>query len=807
MDYNVQQIFNDALSALNNRNVQKAEGEFRRVIELEPSHVPALNLLTIVLMSTGRLREAELFIARAVDLNQNSDVSFYNYGLIAKQLHKPELAYEQFTKALQLNPNVTETWNNRGTVCNDLEKYEMALTDFDKALEVNQNFAEAYANKGKSLSLLKRYDESFAAYDKALSIKPNLAEAWLGCGNVFWCLERYDEAFAAYDKALSIKPDLADAWLGRGNVLTNLKRYGEAFAAYDKALSIKPDSAEAWLGCGNVFTELKRYGEAFAAYDKAVSIKPDSAEAWLGRGNVFTGLKRYDEAFAAYDRALSIKPDLKTVEGARLHSKIHLCDWTELEAETAQFLTGVREQTAAGVPFALLPLPCTAADQMRCAERYVKGFPAYSPVWLGETYSHDRIRVAYLSADFRNHHPVAQLTAGLFEYHDKSRFEITGISIGPTDDSPLRRRLENAFEHFIDANDKTDADIANLIRDREIDIAVDLMGHTQDSRLGILARRPAPIQVHYLGYAGTLGANYIDYIVADSIVVPEEHRQFFTEQVVWLPDCYLASDDRRAMMPHTPTRRECGLPEDGFVFCSFNNSYKIAPTMFRIWMRVLQATPNSVLWLRQAGPITMSNLRREAERHGVSAQRLVFAPGVAHNADHLARQRQADLFLDTLPYNAHTTASDALWAGLPVLTCLGETFAGRVAASLLKAIDLPELITLSPEEYEALAIELALNKEKLQRIREKLARNRLTTPLFDTPLYTKHLEAAYKAMHHRYQAGLPPDHIRANRADENQAQLADPIDAVQKVPDSLIGRARRRDPRGQCASDDGAGCQ
>src|SRR5262249_43643416 len=239
---------------------------------------------------------------------------------------------------------------------------------------------------------------------------------------------------------------------------------------------------------------------------------------------------------------------------------------------------------------------------------------------------------------FRNHHPVAQLTAGLFEHHDKSRFEITGISIGPADDSPLRRRLESAFEHFVDANDKTDTDIANLIRDREIDIAVDLMGHTKDSRLGILARRPAPIQVHYLGYAGTLGANYIDYIVADSIVVPDEHRQFFTEQLVWLPNCYLASDDRRAITPRTPTRRECGLPEDGFVFCSFNNSYKIAPTMFQLWMRLLQATPNSVLWLRQAGPITMTNLRREAERHGRSAPRPGFSRGGGGNPEPFGRR-------------------------------------------------------------------------------------------------------------------------------------------------------------------------
>jgi predicted O-linked N-acetylglucosamine transferase (SPINDLY family) len=326
--------------------------------------------------------------------------------------------------------------------------------------------------------------------------------------------------------------------------------------------------------------------------------------------------------------------------------------------------------------------------------------------------------------------------------------------------------LESAFEHFIDAKDKTDEDIANLIRHHEIDIAVDLMGHTQISRLGILARRPAPIQVHYIGYAGTLGTDFIDYILADSTVVPEEHRPFFTEQVVWLPDSYLVSDDRRAISPHTPMRHECGLPDDAFVFCSFNNSYKITPVIFELWMRVLRATPKSVLWLSQANAIATANLRREVERHGVSPQQLIFAPKVSDNADHLARQCQADLFLDTLPYNAHTTASDALWAGVPVLTCLGETFAGRVAASLLKAIGLPELITTSLADYEELALKLAREPSFLAAIKAKLARNRDTHPLFDTARFTRHIEAAYTTMWQRYQSGEAPTAFTTRRFDQ-----------------------------------------
>jgi protein O-GlcNAc transferase len=407
-------------------------------------------------------------------------------------------------------------------------------------------------------------------------------------------------------------------------------------------------------------------------------------------------------------------------------------------------------------PFALLALPSSAEDQLQCAQRYMKDLPAYPPVWLGETYLHDRIRVAYLSADFRNNHPVAYLTAGLFEHHDHSRFEITGISIGPTDDSLLRRRLEGAFEHFVDAKDKTEVDIANLIKNREIDILVDLMGHTLDSRLGVLARRPAPIQVHYLGYAGTTAANFIDYILADKIVIPEEHRAFFTEEVVWLPGSYLVNDNRRRVAEKMPTRAECGLPENALVYCSFNNAYKIAPSIFDIWLRLLRATTGSVLWLSELNPTAQANLRREADRCGINPQRLIFAPKVTDNADHLARQRLADLFLDTLPYNAHTTASDALWAGLPVLTCLGETFAGRVAASLLRAIGLPELITTSLDEYEALALKLANDPALLAIIKSKLSQNRETYPLFDTARFTRHIEAAYVAIWERCQRGEPP---------------------------------------------------
>jgi protein O-GlcNAc transferase len=787
------QTLNAAISALNSRDLKRAEELFRNVIKTDESHIAALNLLVVVLISMQRFYEAESFIARATLLDQQSDVSFYNYGLISKHLNKPQEALEHFSKAIALNRNVAETWNNRGAVFNDLNKYDLAIADFDDAIKINGQYSEAYANKGKSLAQLKRYDEAFVAYDKALSIKPGLVEAWLGRGNVFCDLRRYDEAFSAYDKALSIRPNLAETWLGRGNVLWNLqrhdaalaaydkalslksdlvnawvgrgnvfrdlRRYDDASAAYDKALSIKPNLEAAWLGRGNVFCDLGRYDEAFAVYDKALSIKPDLTEAWLGRANAFSNVQRYDEAFAAYDKALSIQPDLEGVEGERLHTKMHLCNWDRLDIEISDLTSSVRNGKANCAPFALLSLTDSPEDCLRCTSTWVaaKYRHALPSIWRRQGYAHDKIRIGYVSGDLHQH-ATAYLMADLFECHNRTKFTTTAFSFGPNDNSSMRQRLVASFDTFVDFRSFSDAEAARRIAEAEIDILVDLKGFTQEARTNIFAHRPAPIQVNYLGYPGTMAAPFIDYIIGDTLIFTLRESAAYSEKLVQLPHSYQPNGRTRRISDKSLERGKYGLSKDHFVFCCFNNNYKISPSVFESWTRILKMVNGSVLWLLAENQVVMANLRKEIASRGIDPARLVFANRM-ELADHLARHRLADIFVDTFPYNAHTTASDALWAGLPVVTLIGRTFAGRVASSLLNAIGLPELITHSRGEYEALAIDLALNKEKLQSIRKKLARNRLTTPLFDTPLYTAHLEAAYEAMYRRYQVGLPPQDI------------------------------------------------
>ncbi len=602
-------------------------------------------------------------------------------------------------------------------------------------------------------------EEALRCIDACLHVKPSQPDMLNNRANLLKFFKRYDEALASYDKAIALKPDYADAYYNRGATLQEIKRYDDALASYGKAIALNPAYAEAYNNMGVTLWELKRYDEALASYGKAVALNPAHAEAYNNMGTLFLGLSRYDEARDRYRQALALNPDTPYAMGDWLYAKMHLADWQGMDEGLARLAQNIEAGRRAATPFIMVATPSSETLQKQCAEMYVRDTcpPAASPLWNGERYAHDKIRIGYFSADFHSH-ATAYLMAGLLERHDRSRFEVTAFSFGSPKDDAMRDRIEKACDRFIDVSATSDPEIAALARNMEIDIAVDLKGFTQNARTGIFALRPAPVQVNYLGYPGTMGASYIDYIIADATVIPENHQRYYSEKIVTLPHSYQVNDSSRIISDSKFNRRELGLPETGFVFCCFNSHYKITPDVFAIWMRLLSAVEGSVLWLFEGHPACVANLRKEAESRGVKGERLVFAPRM-NAAEHLARHRLADLFLDTLHCNAHTTASDALWAGLPVLTCLGETFASRVAASLLNAVGLPGLIARSPQEYETLALELATHPQTLSGVRATLAQHRNAHPLFDTALFTRHLENAYATMWERSQAGLKPDHI------------------------------------------------
>lgn len=626
---------------------------------------------------------------------------------------------------------------------------------FGRAIARDASRPAPHSNLGIALVRLQRVDEALAAFDRALQIKPDYADAWNNRGNALRLAQRLPEAIADFSRALALVPAHLGARLNRANTLREQQRLDEALADFDHVLAQSPDQVEAIVGRGITLQRLKRPADALANYDHALRLRPGMHAIQNNRGAALRDLKRYDEAAAAFAALAQALPDYEAVASNRLHSQLYACDWRDYDALVDAVVADVAAGRPADVPFSFLAISDSPAAQLACARSYVaRRYPAQPAAAFAAPRSDGRIRIAYLSADFHEH-ATAYLMAGLFEQHDRARFETFAVSFGPDSRDPMRQRLQQAFEHFIDVSALSDADVARTLRELGIDIAIDLKGFTADNRAGILALRPAPLQVSYLGYPGTMGAPYIDYLIADPHVVPPDHDRFYQEAVIRLPDCYQVNDERREIAARTPTRGELGLPPDAMVFCCFNNNYKISPRLFAAWMRLLAQVEGSVLWLFEDNAVAAGNLRRHAQSHGIDATRLVFAPRLPP-ADHLARHACADLFLDTLPYNAHTTASDALWAGLPLLTCRGDAFAGRVAGSLLHAIGLPELVVDSLPAYEALALALAKDAARRQALRERLARHRMTQPLFDTDRFRRHLEQAYVAIWQRHCRGDAP---------------------------------------------------
>jgi protein O-GlcNAc transferase len=614
---------------------------------------------------------------------------------------------------------------------------------------------EATRLLGATLLYQKRYAEALAPLRELHGKAPRRGSGHQ-LGYCHLALGEFGSAVVVLEREVRDHPDLINARNALGVALVNQGRRDEALPVFLEAACLNPASAESATNAGNVLAELGRYDEAIPHLQRAAQAKPGDADVQFNLGIALQGAKRHLEAIASLQRALDIVPGRPYALGQRLWSEIAICRWAGLDEGAAELRRQLRDARVPAAPFNLVALPSDPAEQRRCAELQVQlSLPAQpAPLWRGERYSHPRLRVAYLSTDFCEH-ATAYLMAGLFERHDRSRFETVAVSYGADDGSPMRARLRRAFDRFEDVRALSDAQVARRLRDLEIDIAVDLKGHAPGARLGILAHRPAPLQVAYLGYPGTLGAEFIDYAIADRVVLPEAEQACWSEKIVYLPDSYQVNDAGRALPERTMTRAACGLPQDAFVYCCFNSGYKFTPRFFDIWMRLLQAVPRSVLWLLDEGEEPRRNLAREAAARGVDPARLVFAARVP-NAEHLSRHALADLFLDTLPCNAHTGASDALWAGLPLLTCAGNTFAGRVAASLLHAAGLPELATRSVADYEALAQELARDHARRRELRARLEDGRARVPLFDTERFRRRLESAYLAMAERQRRGLPP---------------------------------------------------
>jgi predicted O-linked N-acetylglucosamine transferase (SPINDLY family) len=759
---------------------------YERALNLKPDYAEALFCIGLTRKNEGRKREALESLNRFIAMRGDVPTAFLHRGDLLRDTGDVSGALADYESALTLSPSFFDGWMHRGVLLTENGRQEEALACFDRAQNLAPERGELWYNRGVALQDLGRDEEALTAYDQAIRRMPDFPDAWNNRGAMLRKAGRVDEALSSFQRALSLRPDFVQGLNNQGGALAELNRNEEALASYDRALAVAPEQAEGWYNRGIALQNLDRKEEALAAYDKAVALQPNATEAWNNRGNLLREDRKLDEAMTSFQRALAVDPrhadtlsnlggglqDLKRfAEAAREYRKLEmvapdhkyllgglalsalmLCDWKTLADVMPRLIPRVMDGRSIIPPFTMMGLTSDPALLQACAAHYLRDSVTLArPLPRPAPFAHERIRLAYVSNDFHAH-ATARLMSDLFERHDRARFEVIAISFGPDEASDARDRLKKAFDQFHDVRVMRDGETAELMKRLEVDIAVDLKVYTEGARPGIFALRPAPVLVNYLGYPGTAAGEVMDYIIGDPVALPFGQQAFYSERIVQLPDSYQANDPAR-FIGETPSRAEAGLPEQGFVFCCFNNHWKITAPMFDVWMRLLKAVPGGVLWLLT--DTADANLKREAKARGIDPERLIFAPKLRHDA-HLGRLGLADLVLDTQPYNAHTTGSDALWTGVPMVTMLGEAFPGRVAASMLSAIGLPELIAPDLAGYEALALSLARDEATLRGLKEKLAANRLSTPLFDAERFCRNIEKAFSAMMETARSGEAP---------------------------------------------------
>ena len=731
---------------------------YRRARVLDPSNLNAIFQIGSILHQNGRFAEAIEAYQEALELNPSVADAFNAIGRVYQKQGLFETACENYENAAKLDPLSPVHYNDWGNALLLLGKTNEAIELFLYAIKINYGYKEAHNNVGNAYKTLERFHDAAFAYQSAIKIDPKCASTHNNLGAVLYAQGLFDAAVSAYQFAIDQDPGLVLAQFGMANSLFAQGKYDDAKQFYLKSIEIAPDFAEAHSHLGNVFQSQGLLTDALASYQKAVAILPDYSDAHNNLGNIFQLLGRLDLAIASYKKAWELRPTFAAAQAQMIHLLQHVCDYKALE-NFDDALCSLGTGPDGIPPFAGLSwVDDGALNLLRSRAWAFKNFKLSSvPKSSQPVVRNGRLRVGYFGADFHNHATLI-LMAGLLRNHKKEELEVFCYSYGNSLRDDWTQQTEKDVEHFFDVREMTDLSIAEFAKTHDLNVAIDLKGYTTHGRTSIFQHRVAPVQMHFLGYPGSLGVDFMDYIIADSVVIPTDQRQFYSEKILYMPHSYQPNDFDRPISNETSERADFDLPKDSFIFCCFNNNYKISQYQWKIWMKLLTAVEGSVLWLLKANKWADENLRLEMRRFGIDPRRLVFANKLPLD-EHLARHRHADLFLDTFVYNAHTTASDALWAGLPIVTKSGGQFSARVAASLLNAIGLPELVVETDEQYVDLAINLATNPEKLAEIRKKLATNRLTSPLFDAKRYTRNFESGLKMAYDHYLSGEEPADI------------------------------------------------
>ena len=731
---------------------------FQKAVEINPNFSEAHNNLGNVLRELERLNEAVDSYKMALEINPDYPALHNNLGNTFIRMEQYDDAIKSHQTALLFNPGYYESLNNIGIAFFKQELMDKAIKYFKKAIAIKPDFEETYNNIGSAFYQDQQFEEAIKHYEKAIDLNPNYYQAYNNLGNLYNNLSNLDQAIKCYENALDVNSNFPEAHNNLGNVFKELGRKKDALKSYKEAIKTNPEFSEAFNNLGTLYNDLKQSNNALESFQKAIEINPNFSEVYHNIGKLYYDLEQFDSALESFERALTIKNDLEYVLGSILNAKMTSCNWIDLISLQNNILNKVNNKEKVVDPFSIFGLIDDPALQKKASEiRAKNAFPKNNLLPQIDLYPrHKKIRIGYCSADFREH-PVAYLTAELYELHDRDHYEIHAFSYGPDTKDEMNLRIKAGVDHFHDVKSMSHEEVALLARSLEIDIAIDLGGFTSGARIDIFAMLAAPIQLGYLGFLGTMGAEYYDYLIADPVMIPKKNQKHFVEKIVYLPNFQVTDSTELPPDIHL-TRHDVGLPAEGFVFCCFNNTWKITPNTFDSWARILKQVEGSVLIVYADNSSAETNLIKEMILRKVDSSRLIFGDRLKRDK-YLARYRVADLFLDTQPCNAGTTAVDALRMELPVLTMRGDSFVSREAASILTSMNLPELITNTPEEYESLAIELATNPDKLKVIKEKLKNNLSTAPLYNTKLFTKNLESAYTQMYERYQKGLEPDHI------------------------------------------------
>jgi len=756
--YTINTIYWYGLASMHICNQEKAIQAFCNVIERDKKHLDAYKNLAFIYLKKGKLEYAENLLRKALTLN-DKDLSVIEALIEIQNITENfEQAINYLGKLIKQNPNRYELLSDKAFYLNKLGKYSEAVVCLKKIITANPEYIPGWINLNISYNELNQYKLALDAIDRAINLNEKISIAWSNKANTLIGMTNYEEAIDACKRAIAIDDKNASAYTNMALAFFRLNQNSDGLILVDKALQIQPKMEKAWIIKANYFLDKQQYRDSLYCCDMAIQLNQKMIEPLLIAANCYQELKNYNQVNTVINRCIELQPKNPKIQVRSLANNLTTNTWENFSEQVLQVKNNVENNEETNI------MPLTGLSifgEEKINQKISENFCKYYKVIPEKKFNYskkNKIRVAYFSYDFRDH-AVYHLIRNIFNCHNKEQFEIYAFKLNHANtDENIEKELKNNFLEVIEIADMQHKDVENILKDYEIDIAIDLGGHTKGSALPIFSQRIAPIQINYLGYPGTSGAKFMDYIIADATVIPEENREFYTEKIIYLPNSYQPNDFKKGISNIQSSRQDMGLDENSFVYCCFNNSYKINPKTFDSWMNILHQVKNGILWLLEDNEINSNNLRKEAKNRGINPERIVFAKRI-NLRDHLARHAHADLFLDTLPYNAHTTASDALWTGLPVLTLKGNNFAGRVAASLLTAINMPELVTQCREEYEAKAILFAKEKLLLSQIKTKLNKNRITSPLFNTATYTKYLEMGLLEAYKRYHSGKILNHI------------------------------------------------